>query len=292
MNRVGLLVSAALVLSACSETPVKPETAGQSAPAAVQLESALERQSAGTRGRYDHRHPRKTLEFFGIRPGMTVLEALPGGGWYSKILVDYLGPDGNLIGADYPMAMWPMFGFFPEEFIEEKKSWVTDWTATANAWRGDSGAPVAAFVFGSMPDKFAGTADVVLFIRALHNLHRFEGQGGFFTTALADAHRALKPGGILGVVQHQAPETMPDERADGSAGYLKKSQLIRKIEQAGFNFVAASAINNNPKDQPGADDVVWRLPPSLVTSREDPELREEMQAIGESNRMTLKFRKR
>ena len=84
---------------------------------------------------------------------------------------------------------------------------------------------------------------------------------------------------------------MSDEFADGSHGYLKKSFVIAAAEAAGFEFVAESDVNANPKDQPSEDDIVWRLPPSLRTSQDDPELRAELEAVGESNRMTLKFRK-
>jgi predicted methyltransferase len=84
---------------------------------------------------------------------------------------------------------------------------------------------------------------------------------------------------------------MPDEFADGSRGYLKKGFVIAAAEKAGFEFVAESDVNANPKDQPSEDDIVWRLPPTLGTSGEDPELRAELEAVGESNRMTLKFRK-
>ena len=136
-----------------------------------------------------------------------------------------------------------------------------------------------------------GSADAVLFIRALHNLSRFEDKGGFRTQALADANALLKPGGVVGVVQHMAPPGRSDDWANGSRGYLNKATLISQFEAAGFEFVASSEINRNPKDVPAEDDIVWRLPPSLNTSRDNPELREKYETIGESNRMTLLFRK-
>ena len=132
---------------------------------------------------------------------------------------------------------------------------------------------------------------MVFFPRVLHNLARFEAEGGYLTMALADAYAVLKPGGTFGIVQHEARDDMSDEFADGSRGYLKKSFVIAAVEAAGFEFVAESDINANPKDRPGNDDIVWRLPPTLGTSRQDPELRAELEAVGESNRMTLKFRK-
>ena len=228
------------------------------------LAAALAAQPDEVKARYEWRHPQETLEFFGVAPGMTVVEALPGGGWYSKILLPYLGADGKLIGADYALDMFPLFGFFSAERLEQKKTWVQDWTAEAQGWRGDDSAEVSAFVLGSMPDALKGTADAVLLIRALHNLHRFESQGGFLTAAVQNAYDVLKPGGIVGVVQHRAPEAMSDEWADGSKGYLKQSRVIEVMTAAGFELVAESDINANPADQPGEEDYVWRLPPTLA----------------------------
>jgi len=255
------------------------------------LARALLLQDDATQARYVYRHPSETLEFFGIEPGMTVVEALPGGGWYSKILLPYLGKNGKLVGADYALDMFPKFGFFSEERLEKKRTWIADWTAEANGWRNDDSAEVSAFVFGSMPEAISGQADAVLFIRALHNLSRFENDGAYLTAAIKDAYDALKPGGIVGIVQHEAPNTMSEEWASGSKGYLNKDRLIAQVEQGGFEFVGASDINANPKEIPGEEDIVWRLPPSYATSGEDPLKRAKMDAIGESNRMTLKFRK-
>jgi predicted methyltransferase len=255
------------------------------------LSSVLAAQPEETQARYPYRHPQETLEFLGIEPGMTVVEALPGGGWYTKILLPYLGTDGRLIGADYAREMYPMFGFFSEEQLKEKDTWLKDFTADAKEWSGEDGARVFAFVFGTMPDDLKGKADAVVFIRALHNLARFESDGGFLTAALQNAFDALKPGGIAGVVQHQARDDMTDDWASGKNGYLKRDYLIAKMEEAGFEFVAGSDINANEKDQPTEEDIVWRLPPSLVTSKEDPELMAKFKAVGESNRMTLRFRK-
>ena len=241
--------------------------------------------------RYQYRHPQETLEFLGIKPGMTVVEGLPGRGWYTKVLLPYLGSDARLIGADYSLEMYPLFDFVTEEWLEEHQTWTTDWVGDAEAWRGADGATLAAFHLGSMPKYLIGSADAVFFARVLHNLASFEAEGDFLTIALADSFAILKPGGIFGVVQHHARDEMSDSFADGSHGYLKKSFVIAAAEQAGFEFVAESDMNANALDQPAEDDIVWRLPPSLSTSEDNPELKAELEAVGESNRMTLKFRK-
>lgn len=267
------------------------EAAAMPATEENRLAAVLDAQPEDMQARYQFRHPKETLEFFGVEPGMTVVEGLPGRGWYTKVLLPYLGSDGHLVGANYAMEMWPNFSFATEEFLERQSTWLTDWPADAEEWRTDDSATIAAFSFGSMPESIRGTADVVFLARVLHNAARFESIRPFLTELLSDAYASLKPGGILGIVQHHARDEMPDTFADGSHGYLKKSFVIAAAEQAGFEFVAESDINANPKDQPGEDDIVWRLPPSLNTSRDNPELMAEYETVGESNRMTLKFRK-
>lgn len=263
----------------------------QDAPSSERLDQVLAGQPEENRARYPYRHPRETLDFFGIHPGMVVVEALPGGGWYSAILAQYLGTHGTLIGADYALEMWSLFPFGTDEFLARRKNWAAEWPASAAEMAGVAGAEAKAFSFGTMPDSMAGTADAVLFVRALHNLRRFEDKGGYMTAALADAHRVLKAGGIVGVVQHEAPSGVSDEWADGSRGYLKRSAVIAAMKEAGFSLLAESEINTNPLDQPGADDIVWRLPPSFRGAGDDAEKRARVEAIGESNRMTLLFRK-
>ena len=293
MKILNVLLSAVfgLGLSACTPRedsgrataqPVESAPAQSAAPAAVaergsqgavsssaRLAAVLAAQPPERQARYRFRHPAETLEFFGITPGMTVVEVLPGGGWYSAILAPYLGREGRLIGVDYAMAMWPNFSFADQEFIQKRQGWVDSWPRDAEAWRREDGATVEATRFGEFPASLAGTADAVLFIRALHNLKRFESAGGFLGEAIEDAMTVLKPGGIVGVVQHEAPAERSDEWADGSRGYLKKSAVIAAFEDAGFELVAESDINANPRDVPGEEDIVWRLPPSLAGSDQD-----------------------
>jgi predicted methyltransferase len=277
--------------SATTETSAPEQSDGSAMTTQPSLSDVLAAQPEQTQARYVHRHPAQTLEFFGIEPGMTVMEALPGGGWYSKILLPYLGDEGALIGANYTTSMRRLFGFYTEEQLQQGETWTTDWPAKAAAWTQEANTPVSGFIFGSLPQNMTESADAVMFIRALHNLARFEDQGGFLTAALNDAYNILKPGGVVGVVQHAIAETAPDDWAKGNRGYLKQSFVIAQMEQAGFIFEEASAINANPKDQPQDGDVVWRLPPVLSGSKDNPDQAAMMQTIGESNRMTLRFRK-
>lgn len=257
------------------------------------LAAVLAAQSNEAKARYRYRNPRETVDFFGIVPGMTVVEGLPGGGWYSRILLPYLGEEGHLIGSNYALDMWPNFSFASEEFMAETSQWLANWPQQASEWSAGNAPQVSGFWFGSLPDEMHGVADVVFFPRVLHNLARFQAQGidNYLDEALADVYAVLKPGGVFGIVQHMARDAMPDEWADGSNGYLKKQFVIEQVEKAGFELVAESGINHNHADQPTAEDIVWRLPPSLATSRNNAEQRAEYEAVGESHRMTLKFRK-
>jgi len=188
--------------------------------------------------------------------------------------------------------MWPEFSFATEEFVEGKKNWPAEFVSKAAEWAPADGAKISAMTFGDAVGDNAGQLDAVLFTRALHNLSRFETEGQYMTKALANTHALLKPGGIVGVVQHRAPESAEDAWANGSAGYLKQSHVVAAFEAAGFDLIKKSGINANPKDKPTSEDIVWRLPPSLNGVGDDEALKAERLAIGESNRMTLLFKKR
>ena len=153
------------------------------------------------------------------------------------------------------------------------------------------GAGLQSDFITSMEGTEDGSVDAVLFIRALHNLNRFNAEDKYLDASIASAYRVLKPGGVVGVVQHAAPEDAPDASTIGQRGYLKKSALIVQFEAAGFELEGSSDINANPKDQPGTDQVVWRLPPTLSGTEEGTPERAAVEAVGESNRMTLKFKK-
>ncbi len=298
-----LILATAVVLAACqpeaevsevetSSSAVSPEPAA-AVDSSTALASALDAQPDDAKARYAFRNPGQTIEFFGIEPGMTVLEGLPGGGWYSKILLPYLGSEGTVVGANYSTEMWSQFPFANDEFMARLENWPSKFVSDAEGWRGAAGTNVAAFHFGSMPDELANSVDVAFFPRVLHNAARFQnaGAGEFLTEIIGDVYTALKPGGIFGVVQHEARPTMSDEFADGSHGYLKKAWLIEQVEAAGFELVGESDINANPKDQPTEEEIVWRLPPNYNGAGDDADRKAALDLIGESNRMTLKFRK-
>ena len=253
------------------------------------LNAVLASRSDEDKVRDDARQPLETLTFFQIKPGMTIAEALPGGGWYTRILANYLGQDGTLYGVNYPDSLWPMLSYASPEWIAERIAAYQNFTAKVATFT-DNGITAQGFTFDTVPPEVEGTVDRVLLIRALHNLNRFQQKAGTRSQALAATHAMLKHDGLVGVVQHRAPATASKEWADGNKGYLNEVAVIAMFAEAGFALVAQSEINANPMDQPSGEDSVWRLSPSLRGSNDD-EQREIMVAIGESDRMTLLFRK-
>jgi predicted methyltransferase len=253
------------------------------------LNAVLASRSDEDKVRDDARQPLETLTFFQIKPGMTIAEALPGGGWYTRILANYLGQDGTLYGVNYPDSLWPMLSYASPKWIAERIAATQNFTAKVATFT-DNGIIAKGFTFDTVPPEVEGTVDRVLLIRALHNLNRFQQKAGTRSQALAATHAMLKKDGLVGVVQHRAPATVSEEWADGTKGYLNEAAVIALFAEAGFVLVAQSEINANPMDQPSGEDSVWRLPPSLRGDSDD-EQREAMVAIGESDRMTLLFRK-
>ncbi len=242
------------------------------------------------KARDNSRHPVETLSFFKIKSGMTVAEALPGGGWYSNILANYLGEQGSLYGLNYNDDVWPRFGFFPQEFIDKRIAATKKFPELVRGFT-DAKINSDGYTFNTVPASLNKTVDRVLFIRALHNLNRFDKEANSLTEALATTHRILKDDGYVGVVQHQLQESAAEKGADGSRGYLKLSTVKEAFAKAGFKLVASSDINANSKDKPSDTDIVWRLPPSYNGAGDDAEKRKAVDAIGESNRMTLLFKK-
>jgi predicted methyltransferase len=283
LNLRTCLLAASLIVTGCTQATVAGDNSDT-------LAGVLASRSAEDRARDGARHPGQTLDFFQVKPGMTVAEGLPGGGWYTRILANYLGGDGVLYGVNYPDRLWPMLSFAKPEWIAGRIAATGKFPAEVKTFT-DNGISARGFTFETVPPEVEGTVDRALLIRALHNLNRFEEQAGTRTRALAAVHSMLKDDGRVGVVQHRAPASASEEWAVGNAGYLTQAAVVVMFEKAGFELVAESEINANPLDQPAGEDVVWRLPPSLRGSEDNPEQREAMLAIGESDRMTLLFRK-
>ncbi len=246
------------------------------------LAKILGERSSEARARDQYRHPKETIELFGIEKGMTVMDALPGS-WYGDIIAPLVGSEGKYIGIRYGQWRFPFrYGDKADEEWEKAQSFLTDWPEAAQKYGGGKNSPeTAAHFFPGLPDSLDGTVDVALFIRALHHTNRYESK--YLDMTAADAFRVLKSGGVAGVVQHRAPEDADETWANGSKGYLKQSRVIEAFKSAGFILDNASEINANRKDQPTTSDIVWRLLPSNKSP--------EAAAIGESDRMTLVFRK-
>jgi predicted methyltransferase len=262
-----------LVVALCSANGV--HAAGPDEAALRELAVGSHR-APGHAERNVHRHPVETLTFFGLAPGMTVVEIAPGsGGWYTEILAPYLEASGRYYAAAYdPLAA--------EEYYRRSARALQDKLAL----RLDLYGSAILTVFAP-PAKLdiapAGSADLVLTFRNVHNWMA----DGAADAAFAAFYRALKPGGVLGVVEHRGASDGPqDPKAE--SGYVREDVVIGLAEKAGFRLDARSEINANPKDTRDHPEGVWTLPPTLELGDED---RAKYTAIGESDRMTLRFRK-
>ncbi len=229
--------------------------------------------TAENKARDIYRHPQKTLQFFGIKPDMQVLEILPGRGWYTEILAPLLKDQGQLtiahFGENHPNDHLATLHKDMVQMMAEKPN-VYGKVNVVN-YKEDS-------YLSTVPD---GSQDMVLTFRSSHNWLRYGGIEDIY----AAFYRVLKPGGILGVVQHRATKGS-DPKISAEKGYVPESYLIRLVENAGFELTGASEINANPKDSHDHPEGVWTLPPSYRLGDVD---KEKYSAIGESDRMTLRF---
>jgi len=243
--------------------------------AALDAALAGTHRAAGHAARDQYRHPKETLQFFGLEQSMQVIEMLPGGeAWYTEILAPVLREQGKLVTVTPP-------GDHPREYY--RKSFA-DFNAKLDA------APavydkVERRTMGEPPLSLGqpGSADMVVTFRSTHNWLR----GGQLDDVYKAIFAVLKPGGVLGIEQHRAAEG-GDPLQQANAGYVSQSYLVERLEGLGFKLEAASEINANPKDTKDYPEGVWTLPPSLALGDQD---RDKYLAIGESDRMTLKFRK-
>jgi predicted methyltransferase len=281
---------------AAATTPAvadEPEPAADEAkadPAGAKLAEVLAgpQRSADNRARDAARHPAETLAFFGVKPEHTVVELWPGGGWYTEILGPYVKDEGKLIVTIFdPKGPEAYYGTGQSKKMLER-------LAAEKDVLGDVGTVVVpqkvtigkdGKVSKIQIQKFqlapAGSVDVVLTFRNSHGWFNNDVEKLIYGAAF----EALKPGGVFGVVQHRAAEGA-DPNETSKKGYLPEASVIEAAEAVGFKLAEKSEVNANPKDTRDYPEGVWALPPSLSGGDTD---RDKRVAIGESDRMTLKF---
>ena len=271
------MLAVGLALAAPLAQAVKPaDTATLPAPDAA-LQAAIDNGSRDPANvaRDVHRHPGQTLAFFGIRPDQTVVEITPGGGWYAEILAPYLKANGHYVAAVVdPQAVAEGRG---RDYQQRSKDGLEKKFAGAPAQF--DRAHVVAYDPAAPAFGPAGSADLVLTFRNVHNWRQAGQAEGMFKGFF----EVLKPGGVLGVVEHRA---RADVAADDKSGYVGQDQVIALARAAGFELAGSSEVNANPRDTKDHPNGVWTLPPSNNHPEAD---RAKYQAIGESDRMTLRF---
>jgi predicted methyltransferase len=226
------------------------------------------------RARDVYRNPQETLAFFDVQPNLRVVEIWPGQGWYTEILAPYLKAKGDYIAAGFALtpSAPPYQGRIAKAFVEKLAADPARFGAVGITTLG----PPDAWTIAQ-----PGSADRVLTFRNVHNWI----DGGYAPQVFAAMFAALKPGGVLGVVEHRAaPDTSLEQMKQ--SGYVTEAEVKRLAAEAGFVFESASEINANPKDTKDYAKGVWTLPPRLAEGEKD---REKYLAIGESDRMTLRF---
>lgn len=234
------------------------------------------------RARDVYRRPAETLAFFQITPDMKVGEYAPGGEWYSRLLGLYLGPKGKLVGLYFN----PTSGPFNETQQKGIRDGAAKYPADIAGWSGIPADRFAGYTLDAVPAAEKGTFDRIVVMRMMHNLLRWN----IADSEIKAMRDLLKPGGMIGIEQHRAKANAPYSYSDGSKGYLREKDVIAFMELHGFEFVGSSKANANPKDPANWPDGVWTLPPALRGAKDADKAR--LQAIGESDRMTLLFRKR
>ena len=261
--RATALLSAILVLPACNNNNASP------------LDSILagEHRADTNKARDIYRHPAETLAFFNIEPDDVVIEIFPGGGWYTEILAPYLRDQGKLIAAGYPRD--------PSQASDMMMNMNRNYADMLSAYPDIYDQVEVVDLHPRQRSTLAepGTVDAVLDFRNAHNWMNWGAEN-----MLSAWDEALKPGGIVGIVDHR----MEPDREPGN-GYIHEQALIDVMESNGFEFVASSEVNANPndtKDHPGG---VWNLPPNLRGVPEDEQ--QHYLTIGESDRLTMLFRK-
>jgi predicted methyltransferase len=254
-----------LCVAGCAAPMTRVETAN-----AIDAVLASPARPDAERARDVYRHPKQTLLFFGLRPEMTVAEISPGTGWYTRILAPLLRDHGRLIAAQDP----------PGSPGVDRERAAFRAVLNGDAARFDR-VELADFAPGGTPFAAPGTVDLVVTFRNVHNWMA-EGQA---EAAVAAFYRALKPGGVLGVVDHRGNAMVPQD-PKARSGYVNQAYAVKLIEAAGFRLVGVSEVNANPKDTKDYPRGVWTLPPTYAEGDRD---RAKYRDIGESDRFTLKF---
>lgn len=270
-----LLPVPALVLAGRAQAQAQAQAEPPAADAALAAVVAGSHRTPAFAARDRWRHPLQTLAFFGLQPQMTVVELSPGGGWYTEILAPYLRERGQLVlAADDPDSSWAYY----RRSAERLRQKLAAQPALYDRVRLALFEPPRLVALAE-----PGTVDMVLTFR---NLHNWAALGDAAVDAvMRSVHRSLKPGGVFGVVDHRLPATAVQD-AKASSGYVHPSYAQRMAEAAGLKLAAASEINANPADTADHPGGVWALPPSFANKDRD---RARYEAIGESDRFTLKF---
>ena len=261
------LATVALLSASCSTTSTRETTA-------LALDNILEgsQRSAENSARDRYRHPKDTLLFFGIRPEMTVLEVWPEPGWYTEIIAPLVRERGKYYAA--VIAPDPQSKYVTERLSDYQQK-------LASKPDVYSAVTVVTFPTDGGDVVPPGSLDMVVTFRNIHNWMAQDCAGQVFATL----YKALKPGGVLGVVEHRGNPAAPQD-PKAKSGYVNEDYAIRLIEGQGFRLVGESQVNANPKDTKDYEQGVWTLPPTYRLGDKD---RQKYADIGESDRFTLKF---
>jgi predicted methyltransferase len=259
-------------VSPASSPAVSQDAAERAIAARLDAVLAGDQRSAADRARDVYRHPKETLLFFGIRPDARVVEVWPGSGWYTKIIAPFVHGRGKYYAALEP-------GDPGSTYVTRRRQAFSDMLASRPELYG--GSEITTLGPDGTDIVPAGTADMVLTFR---NVHDWMAEG-WAPQACAAMYRALKSGGVLGVVEHRGKPGLPQD-PNAKSGYVSEDYAIRLIEAAGFKLVARSELNANPNDTKDYPQGVWTLPPTYRLGATD---HDKYAAIGESDRFTLKF---
>lgn len=276
--RIVTLAGSAVFLAAVALPPGTAQ-AQQESDAVAALDAAIagEHRSDENRARDRYRHPKETLLFFGFRPDMTVVEMLPGsGGWYTEILAPALKDQGKLYAAHGGMNSGGYYRRSLGAFLTK--------IGSAEDIYDDVTVTTLAFPH-ELEVAPRGTADLVVTFRNVHNWYSSDAPYDTVTLGFQAMYDALKPGGVLGVVDHRWPDPETAE-ANIDSGYVSPERTIAIAESVGFRYVGSSDVNANPKDTHDHPRGVWTLPPTLTLGEQD---RDKYLEIGESDRFTIKF---